>query len=128
MKTTDYYNNHSRAFYDRTINADIADIYERFFNYLPERATLLDAGFGVGRDTKHFLSKGHAVSAFDASQKMVELACRETGVDVMHATFQELNFEGIFDGVWAQASLLHIPYERTREIYKKITYCFPEKY
>jgi hypothetical protein len=38
----------------------------------------------------------------------------------MYATFQELNFEGIFDGVWAQASLLHIPYEITREIYEKI--------
>jgi 2-polyprenyl-3-methyl-5-hydroxy-6-metoxy-1,4-benzoquinol methylase len=79
VKTTDYDDSHSRSFYDRTINADIADIYERFFNYLPEKATLLDAGCGVGRDTKHFLSKGRAVSAFDASQKMVELACRETG-------------------------------------------------
>lgn len=44
---------------------------------------------------------------------MVELAYRETGVEVMHATFQELNFESLFDGVWAQASLLHIPYEIT---------------
>ena len=120
MKTIDYYNNHSKAFYDRTINADITESYEKFLKYLPEKANILDAGCGVGRDTKYFLSKGHTVSAFDASEKMVELACRETGVRVMHSTFQELNFENMFDGVWAQLSLLHIPYDMTREIYQKI--------
>jgi hypothetical protein len=92
VKITDYDNTHSQAFYDCTINAHIADICEMFFSYLPEKATLLDAGCGVGRDIKNFLSKGHAVSAFEASQKMVELACREIGGEVMHATFQELNF------------------------------------
>lgn len=120
MKTIDYYNNNSQAFYDRTINADITDSYEKFLKYLPEKAKILDAGCGVGRDIKYFLSKGHSVSAFDASEKMVELASQETGVRVMHSTFQELNFENMFNGVWAQASLLHIPYDMTREIYEKI--------
>lgn len=120
MKTIDYYNNNSPAFYDRTIKADITDSYEKFLKYLPEKAKILDAGCGVGRDTKYFLSKGYDVSAFDASEKMIELACKETGVKVMHSTFQELNFENMFDGVWAQASLLHIPYDMTREIYQKI--------
>jgi SAM-dependent methyltransferase len=51
---------------------------------------------------------------------MVEIACRETCMSVMNSTFQELNFKDIFDGVWAQASLLHISYDVTREIYQKI--------
>ena len=120
MKTIDYYNHHSQSFYDRTINADITDSCEKFLQYLPEKVTILDAGCGVGRDTKYFLSKGHSVSAFDASEKMVQLACRETGANVTHLTFQELNFETIFDGIWAQASLLHIPYDMTQDIYGKI--------
>ena len=120
MKTIDYYNNNSQVFYDRTINANMTDSYEKFLKYLPEKAHILDAGCGVGRDTKYFLSKEHAVSAFDASQKMVELAIKETGMQVMHSTFQELNFSNMFDGVWAQASLLHIPYDATRDIYQKI--------
>ena len=122
MQKNNYYNTHSQAFYDRTINADIADSYEKFLSYLPEKAKILDAGCGVGRDTKHFLSKGHVVSAFDSSQKMVDLAYKETGMEIMHSTFQQLNFESMFDGVWAQASLLHIPYDTTREIYEKIHY------
>jgi SAM-dependent methyltransferase len=120
MKTIDYYNNNSKASYDRTINADITDSYEKFLKYLPEKAKILDAGCGVGRDTKYFLSKGHAVNAFDASEKMVELAFKETGVRIMHSTFLALNFENMFDGVWAQASLLHIPYDMTQGIYQKI--------
>ena len=120
MKTVKYYNNNSQAFYDRTINADISDSYNKFLKHLPQKAHILDAGCGVGRDTKYFLSKGYCVSAFDASEKMVELACKETGVQVLHSTFQELNFEKMYDGVWAQASLLHIPYDTTRDIYEKI--------
>lgn len=119
-KTIDYYNNNAQAFYDRTISVDITDNYKRFLKYLEEKSKILDAGCGVGRDTAYFLSKGHAVTAFDASEEMVKFSSKETGVKVMHSTFQELNFENLFDGVWAQASLLHIPYNMTREIYGKI--------
>ena len=120
MKTIDYYNNNAQAFYARTIKVDVTDSYEKVLKYLPEKAKILDAGCGVGRDTKYFLSKGHTVSAFDASEKMTQMAFKETGVNVMHSTFQELNFENRFDCVWASASLLHIPYDMTQEIYEKI--------
>lgn len=50
---------------------------------------------------------------------MVEIAFKETGVRVTYSTFQGLNFENMFDGVWAQASLLHIPYDMTQDIYRK---------
>ncbi len=36
------------------------------------------------------------------------------------STFEEINFQETFDGVWAQSSLLHIPYHNTRNVYKKI--------
>lgn len=120
MKTIDYYNNHAESFYDRTINLDTSEFYTKFLTYLPEKATILDAGCGVGRDTKYFLSKGYSVKAFDASEKMVEIASKETGMEIMNLTFQELNFKNMFDAVWAQASLLHIPYHMTREVYQKI--------
>ena len=109
MKTIDYYDNNSKAFYARTINVDVTDSYEKFLWHLPKQATILDAGCGVGRDTKYFLSKGHTVTEFDASEKMTQLACKETGIPIEHSTFQELNFENRFCGVWASASLLHIP-------------------
>lgn len=120
MRNIDYYDNNSRSFYDRTINVDLSDNYEKFLSNLQAGAHVLDAGCGVGRDTKYFLSRGYKITSVDASEKMVELAAIETNAQIIHTTFQELNFCDIFDGVWAQASLLHVPYEETREIYNKI--------
>lgn len=120
MKTIEYYNNNAQSFYDRTINADISLSYTKFLKHLPEKAKILDAGCGVGRDSKYFLSKGYKVTAFDASKQMVALATKEAGIEVMHTSFQNINFNKVFDGIWAQASLLHIPYIETRNVYKKI--------
>lgn len=120
VKNIDYYNKNSKSFYDRTINADLSEPYKVFLKYLPPHASILDAGCGVGRDTKYFLSKGYSVTAFDASEEMVRLATQETGLDVLQLTFQEITFNQEFDGVWANASLLHVPYEETRAIYEKI--------
>ncbi len=119
-KTVVYYDSNAQAFYDRTINSDVSRSYDAFLSYLPERALILDAGCGVGRDAKYFLSQGYRVTAFDASEKMVEMASAETGTEVMHLAFQDMAFSEAFDGVWAQASLLHVPYHQTRDIYQKI--------
>jgi SAM-dependent methyltransferase len=119
-KTINYYNDNAQAFYERTIGADLSDSYQAFLKYLPDNPYILDAGCGSGRDSKFFLKEGCAVTAFDASQAMAALAAKETGLNVLNMTFQEMNFHQEFDGVWAQASLLHIPYQETRKIYEKI--------
>ncbi|XVN43772.1 MAG: hypothetical protein RCG16_05570 [Rickettsia hoogstraalii] len=54
MKNIQYYNNNAQEFYNRTINADLSDNYKEFISYLPNKAHILDAGCGVGRDTKYF--------------------------------------------------------------------------
>jgi SAM-dependent methyltransferase len=74
----------------------------------------------VGRDVKYFMGQGYKVTAFDASQKMVKLARKETGLPILLDTFETISFQNEFDGVWAQASLLHTPYHSTKNIYQKI--------
>lgn len=122
-----FYNKNAKAFYDRTIAIDMHDQYQAFLNFIPESGFILDAGCGVGRDSKYFLSKGYEVCAFDASQEMVRLARIETNLDVLHQTFQEFSFDKIFDGIWAQASLLHVPYEDTKKVYKNLANALKEK-
>jgi len=119
-KTIRYYNNNAQTFYERTINVDLSNSYESFLKHLPEKSHILDAGCGSGRDSKYFLGRGYAVTAFDASEEMVKIASKETSLNVMHLTFQEMIFDEVFEGVWAQASLLHVPYQETREVYEKI--------
>ena len=102
------------AFYDEkyaesTAHLDMQQFYDRFEKYLPEGASVLDAGCGSGRDSKHFIEKGYTVTAFDASETMCECASKMTGLEVRKLTFQEMDYKDCFDGIWACASLLHVP-------------------
>lgn len=122
---TSYYNQHAEAFYERTIGigSQLAISDQNFLPYLPKDATILDAGSGTGRDAARFLKLGYKVTALDPSEKMVECTKRETGLtdkQVLKMTFQEMSFKEEFDGVWASASLIHVPYDETRKIYEKI--------
>jgi SAM-dependent methyltransferase len=116
MDSISYYDKNSIDFYNRTINADVHDLYQRFLKLLPKQARILDAGCGVGRDSKFFLSKGYDVVPFDGSLEMVKMASNLLGKNALHMLFQDINFSSEFDSVWANASLLHIPYENLRGV------------
>lgn len=104
-----YYDKNAQEFFDGTVNADMSIHHEEFLKNLEENACILDAGCGSGRDTKLFKSLGHNVVAIDASAEMCRLASKYSGVNVKNLRFQDITFVNIFDGIWASASLLHIP-------------------
>ena len=105
-----YYEDKAEEYLARTSQLDMESLYKPFLELIPAGGTILDAGCGPGRDTLSFLKKGFQVTAFDASAKMVELASKQTGVAAFQMRFQELNYEQEFDGIWACASLLHVPF------------------
>ena len=104
----DFYNQNAEKFIQDTLNVDMQGIYQRFFEYLPEGALILDAGCGSGRDSLAFLERGYQVEAFDASDEMVNYAKRLTGLDVSKRSFDAVDDICRFDGIWACASLLHV--------------------
>jgi SAM-dependent methyltransferase len=108
---TDYYDAHGEAFFADTFGADLTDLYARFCHYLPPGARVLDAGCGSGRDALAFHQAGYEVTAFDGSTKMAVPARDHTGLPVQLLTFDEVAWESVFEGVWANASLLHVPRE-----------------
>lgn len=120
MNTIAYYDTNAKAFYDRTIGTDMSLMYEKFLKFLPDNVHILDAGCGVGRDSKFFLNAGHEITAFDASTEMVKYSTKELGKQTLQLRFQDLNFEEGFDGVWANASLIHVPYEETKDVYTRL--------
>jgi SAM-dependent methyltransferase len=109
----------SIAFYDRnaarfaadTGELDMSALHERFLRRLPPEGRILDAGCGVGRDALAFAGRGFAVVAFDASAEMVRLARERLGspTEVRRMRFDEVAWRDEFDGIWACASLLHVP-------------------
>ena len=79
---------------------------------LPAGGRVLDAGCGAGRDLRWLAAAGFAVEGLDLSPAMVEAARRNTGyrIPVRRMDFAAYaDPEGSWDGIWAMASLLHLP-------------------
>ncbi len=70
---------------------------------------ILDAGCGSGRDAHAFQQMGHRVSAFDACEELVGHASHLLGFHVPVRRFAEVDEVERYDGIWACASLLHVP-------------------
>lgn len=107
--TLSYYEANAQRFFEDTCNIDMSSLYEPFLSLLPPGSHILDAGCGSGRDSLAFLERGYEVTAFDASEAMVEFASRHIGRPVLHMSFDQVQFQASFDGIWASASLLHVP-------------------
>lgn len=119
--TLTYYNQNARRFADSTISVDFTATQNRFLEKLPIYAKILDFGCGAGRDTKYFLEQGYQVKAIDGSEELCKLAESYTGIPVKHMLFQELCAVDCYDGIWACASILHLPYQELREVLQKMT-------
>ena len=103
-----YYNQNAQAFFTGTANVEMTTLYDKFVPSIAKGARILDAGCGSGRDSKYFASQGFKVQAFDASEQLVELARKHTGLNVIKATFLEFEPTEQVDAIWACASLLHV--------------------
>ncbi len=108
-KTLDYYDQAPEAFAASTRAADMSDTRSRFSVHLPPKGVILDFGCGSGRDTKAFLEAGFRVDAADGSAELCTLASAYTGIQVQQMLFGELDAVDRYDGIWACASILHLP-------------------
>jgi SAM-dependent methyltransferase len=71
---------------------------------------ILDFGCGPGRDLVYFSALGHRITGLDGSAAFVEMARTRSGCEVLHQDFIALDLPaGCFNGVFANASLFHVP-------------------
>ncbi len=120
MSSSQYYDKNADAFYNHTMAIDVSHLYQKFLPYVPKPAKILDAGCGIGKDTKHFLHLGYEVVAFDASIEMVKKASQETNQPVLQDSFQNIHYKDEFDAIWAKAALLHTPYNELQLVLSKL--------
>ena len=110
-RTLSYYDENAAVFCEGTRNADMSEMRGRFQQYLKSGALILDAGCGSGRDSKFFMESGYRVVALDGSKEMCRQASAYLGQEVQCRRFEEIDEKEVYDGIWACASLLHVPYE-----------------
>ena len=111
----EYYERRSQDFAACAAACALDAIYAPFLKLLPTGARILDAGCGSGRDAAAFAARGLAVKAIDNSAAMVGIT-RSLGIDADVLALQDLAFESEFDGIWACASLLHIPKHEVADV------------
>lgn len=106
--TIDVYNSRAQDYAAR--NRDYNSTDPRLTQFIASVGSglVLDLGCGPGLSAKMMQDHGLRVDAVDASQAMVDLAI-ETGVPARLATFDDIVGTNIYDGIWANFSLLHAP-------------------
>jgi SAM-dependent methyltransferase len=110
--TLAHYQRNAAAFREGTRDHDVRQNIEALLRHLPASAPLaiLDFGCGPGRDLAAFKALGHAPVGLDGCADFVAMAREDSGCEVWQQDFLQLDLPGErFDGVFANASLFHIP-------------------
>jgi SAM-dependent methyltransferase len=90
----------------------LSDEIDQFINCIEGRKKIIDLGSGPGRDALLFKERGLNPVCVDISDAMVKI-CKDRGLESYQMDIENLSFEdGAFSGVWAYASLIHIPKNR----------------
>lgn len=118
--TLDYYEKNAHSFAESTQDVEFSDLQDRFLAFLQKGAYILDFGCGAGRDAKYFLKKGFRVDAVDGSESLCRIASANTGIEVKHMLFSELDADSAYDGIWACASILHLPKDELADVLPKM--------
>ena len=119
-KTLAYYNTNAHRFTSDTLDVEFSDIQDSFLALLPPGSLILDFGCGSGRDSRYFLQKGFQVEACDGSEEMVKAASQNTGIPVKKMLFSELDETDRYDGIFACASILHVPSKELPDIISRM--------
>ncbi len=95
---------------------------KRFARALPGEGSVLDYGCGIGGDMAWLISQGFRVEGLDGVLEFVEEARKRCpGARVAHARFERIELAPErYDGVWANASLIHVPAEELVNQLKKL--------
>jgi SAM-dependent methyltransferase len=95
--------------YEERYADHLLDRPERFSSVLRPSSRILDLGCGPGRDLRLFTAAGHRPVGLELNPSFVDMAQRHGEViegDIRDVA--QLFAPSSFDGVWAQASLVHL--------------------
>ena len=111
-RTLAHYDRNAQAFWEGTRTHDVSQNIDALLGQIegPAPFTLLDFGCGPGRDLRTFRALGHHAVGLEGSPALAAMARAHSGCEVLEQNFLALALpHGHFDGVFANASLFHVP-------------------
>lgn len=112
--TLAHYEQHAEDYREGTRDHDVSQNIDALLRAIEGEGpfSILDLGCGPGRDLRQFSALGHEAVGLDGAAAFVAMARTDTGCEVWHQDFVALDLPAArFDGVFANASLFHVPLE-----------------
>ncbi len=125
-QTVEHYQKFAAAFHRGTQDHDVSQNVHALLKHIPGDPPfrILDLGCGPGRDLAYFKQLGHHPVGLDGCEAFVEMAHRLTGCTVWHQRFEQLILpQSSFDGVFANASLFHVPSQILGQVLTDLHQC-----
>ncbi|NTJ43063.1 class I SAM-dependent methyltransferase [Agrobacterium larrymoorei] len=107
QKTLGFYATQVETYTARGVKA--SPRLESFLKHLQPGARILELGCGAGQDSEAMIAKGFDVHPTDGTPEMAQAAAKRLGISVRTLLFEDINEHDAYDGVWANACLLHVP-------------------
>lgn len=108
-ETIDVYNARAAAYADTFARTKPDADLLAFMDAVTPNGHILDLGCGPGNSAAMMQAAGFTVEATDASPEMIRIAREQHKVDAQLATFDDIAGSDLYDGIWANFSLLHAP-------------------
>lgn len=117
--TKNYYEENADIFIEGTSKCDMSIQYNLLTKHLNKGDSILDVGFGSGRDMLFFKENEYEVYGIDITQKFIENAI-DLGLNVKQVSVLEIDYKNKFDAIWACASLLHLTKTEVEDALEKL--------
>ena len=123
QRTVAYYNQNADDFFVGTRDHDVRQNMDALLQFIEGAVphSILDFGCGPGRDLKALSALGHRAVGLDGAARFADMARAYSGCEVWHQDFLALDLpEAHFDGVFANASLFHVPVRALAQVLRQL--------
>ena len=119
-KNFNYYKENAKEYCEKTFVKGNLNTLLYFCSFVPNNSKILDIGCGSGRDSLFFKKLNYEVEAIDYVPEICEIASRNTNINVRRMNILNDNLNDTYQGIWANASLVHLSKDELKIVLNKI--------